>query len=352
MQVLEAITPSAPLSESNSLEEQDGFFWFEQASVANFKFALWLKERQESMKPREFRELLQTKGILRREANKFLKLATNAKGFAPNDVAHLGPMMFSLTAPRFLPLWEALQDKGDLKQDVVDALKKELFPRKTASKSEPGSIWREQPGGGKRYAQLPPIHNQETGTKFQRIMDNEGITAQKAFDVVVDNYFDKNQPEAFEADQVSASILLSVEQSTSLDPMPLIPDLVSPEVEVKTSIKLDTPLSSPVLENLTDSDHKLPVTHLQIKVNDLAESDPICVHVTSIVSDPPATKSAPKLEVDFVSLSNALKKATSWEEIESIVQCNSFLFAKAIEDWTLQEKDTLLNYLSNYIESD
>jgi hypothetical protein len=352
MQVLEVIAPSAQLSVSNSLEEEDGFFWFKQASIANFKFALWLKERQESMKPKEFRELLQTKGILRREANKFLKLAANAKGFAPNDVAHLGPMVFSLTAPRFLPLWEALQDEGALTQNVVDALKKELFPRKTASKSEPGSIWREQPGGGKRYAQLPPIHNQETGTKFQSIMDNEVITAQKAFDVVVDNYFDKNQLEAFEAEQLSASKMLSRKQSTSVDSIPLIPDLVSPEVEAKTSRKLDIPLPSPVLENLTDSNYELPVTHPQVKVNDLAESAPISVDATCIMTYSPATESDLELEVDFASLSNALKKATNWEEIESLVQRNSFLFAMAIEDWTLQEKDKLLNHLTNYIESD
>ncbi|MDF5716286.1 MAG: hypothetical protein PUP93_20995 [Rhizonema sp. NSF051] len=40
------------------------------------------------------------------------------------------------------------------------------------------SIWRSLPDGN-RYAQIPPIHDQDTGVEIQRQMDEEGLTAQK-----------------------------------------------------------------------------------------------------------------------------------------------------------------------------
>ncbi len=255
---IEAITSSARPSSSTTTEEVDGFYCFKQASIANFSFALWLKEQQESMKPKDFSKLLQREGMVRREANKFLKLAENAKGFTPEDLAYLGPMMFSLISPRFIPLWKALQDEGTLTQDVVDALKKELFPRKKASIAEPDSIWRQQQGGGKRYAQLPPIHNQETGTKFQHIMETEGITAQKAFDKVVANYTDGSYPKAFETDQESAtlpqsSLSLSIarspeDSSPNTEVAPLLVFTATPETH------LDTPLPCSASENPTEQD--------------------------------------------------------------------------------------------------
>ncbi|MDF5714823.1 MAG: hypothetical protein PUP93_13295 [Rhizonema sp. NSF051] len=40
------------------------------------------------------------------------------------------------------------------------------------------TIWRSLPDGN-RYAQIPPIYDQETGVEIQRQMDEEGLTAQK-----------------------------------------------------------------------------------------------------------------------------------------------------------------------------
>ena len=39
------------------------------------------------------------------------------------------------------------------------------------------TIWRSLPDGN-RYAQIPPIYNQDTGVEIQRQMDEEGLTAQ------------------------------------------------------------------------------------------------------------------------------------------------------------------------------
>ena len=47
----------------------------------------------------------------------------------------------------------------------------------THSKDTP-SIWRSLPDGS-RYAQIPPIHDQDTGVEIQRQMHVEGLTAQK-----------------------------------------------------------------------------------------------------------------------------------------------------------------------------
>ena len=65
-----------------------------------------------------------------------------------------------------------------------------------------------------------------------------------------------------------------------------------------------------------------------------------------------ATECELKPFVDFSSLSDALKNATNWQEIEQLVQRDSSLFAKAVKEWMPQEKDKLVNHLTNYIESD
>ncbi len=155
-----------------------GFGLYEAANVNNILFGRWLKQQEESLSKKGFRELLKGYGMLRREATKLIKVAKATASYEASDLAKLGTMVFSLAEPKYQALWDEMQDHCDLTQEIVSALKKEMFPSKKRGKNEPVSVWRQPPGGGTLYCQIPPIHDQETGVKLERIVLKEGVTPQ------------------------------------------------------------------------------------------------------------------------------------------------------------------------------
>ena len=100
--------------------------------------------------------------------------------------------------------------------------------------------------------------------------------------------------------------------------------------------------------------------HAWIQYHRLSKVQPEAVHseayTSVVVNDQAMETSATECElkpfVDFASLSDALKNATSWQEIEQLVQRDSSRFALAVKEWMPQEKEKLVNHLTNYIESD
>jgi hypothetical protein len=70
----------------------EGFSLFEIGTTAYLQFARWLKQQQESMKPKAFKALLAEYGMISREATKFIKLAKVSDRFAPEDLAKVGLM--------------------------------------------------------------------------------------------------------------------------------------------------------------------------------------------------------------------------------------------------------------------
>ncbi len=63
-----------------------------------------------------------------------------------------------------------------------------MFPSKKRNKNEPVSVWRQPPGGGTRYCQIPPIHDQDTGVKLERIVLESGVTPQKVVTEALECY--------------------------------------------------------------------------------------------------------------------------------------------------------------------
>jgi len=66
-----------------------------------------------------------------------------------------------------------------INQETVRTLiQKQRTPR--ADRPKKPSIWRRLKNGG-RYCQIPPIHeaSEQTGTTLQRMMDEEGLSAQQ-----------------------------------------------------------------------------------------------------------------------------------------------------------------------------
>ncbi|MDF5730815.1 MAG: hypothetical protein PUP92_23070 [Rhizonema sp. PD38] len=78
---------------------------------------------------------------------------------------------------------EVVRNKDDHQTDsnnkivVVNKLIEEQ-QHVAVSETDTPTIWRSLPDGS-RYAQVPPIHDQEVGVEIQRQMDSEGLTAQK-----------------------------------------------------------------------------------------------------------------------------------------------------------------------------
>ncbi len=166
----------------------EGFGLYEAANINNILFGRWLKQQEESLPKKAFRELLKGYGLLRREATKFIRAATATDGYEASDLAKLGTMVFSLAAPKYEALWEEMRLCGELTQDFVDALKKQMFPTKKRGLNEPVSVWKQPPGGGTRYCQIPPIHDQDTGVKLERIVLESGITPQKVVTEALECY--------------------------------------------------------------------------------------------------------------------------------------------------------------------
>lgn len=182
-------TKSSKRSKPTKEIDYSGLEYFKQASMFLALFAFWIKEQHQELRPSQFKTLLQAGGILPREATKFRKLAQNAEGFMPEDLAWLGTMMFSLTAPRYKEFWEALKDEGRLTQDIVDAKKKESFPRKKASSTKDhSSLWRRSRDGVNRVLQIPPVHDQEIGVRFHRIIDEYQVNHEQAIKALLDSH--------------------------------------------------------------------------------------------------------------------------------------------------------------------
>ncbi len=76
---------------------------------------------------------------------------------------------------------EVVRSKDDHETDLnnVVVINKLIKEQQVVARIEDTpTIWRSLPDGN-RYAQIPPIHDQETGVEIQRQMDEEGLTAQK-----------------------------------------------------------------------------------------------------------------------------------------------------------------------------
>ncbi|WP_026736094.1 hypothetical protein [Fischerella sp. PCC 9605] len=206
--------------ETHQSSYPEGFGLFHSANVAYIEFARWLKQQQESMKPKAFKQLLASYGMIRREATKFIKLATVSDRFVPEDLAKVGLMMFSLLTPRYEPLWSEMMDEGQLTQDLIDGLKKQMFPAKKREK-KPESI-------------TSAIDNQEHAARLERIVSREGISPLKAVDKALDYY------EAFAEGRLVWAEVKDLEQADVVPVSEASPGANSPITPEENSASLPT----------------------------------------------------------------------------------------------------------------
>jgi len=144
-------------------------------------YAFWLADQKQKLPIREYKKLLLEQGW-KGEEKKYLKIAAAFGKFAPQDVANIEPRTIYWLAEnskRYQQVIDSLLDSSEINQETIRSLtkKQRLHQHK---KLEKPSIWRRTRNGG-RYCQVPPIHetSEETGITLQKMMDEEGLSAQK-----------------------------------------------------------------------------------------------------------------------------------------------------------------------------
>lgn len=115
-----------------------------------------------------------------KEDKKYLKLAKTFEKFSPSDLAEIEPntlLLLSNQSKKYAFVIKQILDIGCITQEKVRQLIKQQRKRKPIKPEKP-TIWRRTKNGG-RYCQVPPIHDETTGVALQKMIDEEGLTAQQ-----------------------------------------------------------------------------------------------------------------------------------------------------------------------------
>ncbi|MBD2252384.1 hypothetical protein [Nostoc parmelioides] len=171
-----------PYTQENSEANADfSFQTLADVTKAILHHAFWLAEQKQNLSLKEYKKLLYNQGW-QGEEKKYLKIAATFGKFEPQDFAQVEPRTIYQLAERskqYQKVIDRLLDLSVINQETVRTLiQKQRTPR--AARPKKPSIWRRLKNGG-RYCQIPPIHeaSEQTGTTLQRMMDEEGLTAQQ-----------------------------------------------------------------------------------------------------------------------------------------------------------------------------
>lgn len=141
--------------------------------------AFYLAKQKLELSRKAYKQLIKEWGW-EFEDKKYLKVAQTFEKFSPSDLSEIEPNTIFLLAnqnKKYASVIEQLLDIGNITQEKVRQLIKEQRKPKPMKIEKP-SIWR-RTKNGRRYCQVPPIDDQETGVALQRMMDSEGKTAQQ-----------------------------------------------------------------------------------------------------------------------------------------------------------------------------
>jgi len=150
-----------------------------EATVNILHNAFYLAKQKVELSRKAYRQLIKDWGW-EKEDKKYLRVAQTFEKFSPQDLAQIEPATIFILAnqnKKYATVIEQLLDTVSITQERVRELIKEqrkpkpILPEKT-------TIWRRD-RNGKRYCQVPPIHDEATGVALQKMMDSEGKTAQQ-----------------------------------------------------------------------------------------------------------------------------------------------------------------------------
>ena len=141
--------------------------------------AFYIAKQKLELSRKAYKKLIKEWGW-EREDKKYLKVAQTFEKFSPSDLAEIEPntlFLLSNQSKKYAAVIEQILDIGCITQSKVrELIKKQRKPKPI--KPEKASIWRRTKNGG-RYCQVPPIHDETTGVALQRMIDEEGKSAQQ-----------------------------------------------------------------------------------------------------------------------------------------------------------------------------
>ncbi len=141
--------------------------------------AFYIAKQKLELSRKAYKKLIKEWGW-QKEDKKYLKLAQTFEKFSPSDLAEIEPntlFLLSNQSKKYALVIEQILDIGCITQEKVRELIKQQRKPKPIKLEKP-SIWRRTKNGG-RYCQVPPIHDEATGVALQKMMDEEGKTAQQ-----------------------------------------------------------------------------------------------------------------------------------------------------------------------------
>lgn len=186
--------------------------------------AFYLAKQKIELSRKAYKQLIKEWGW-EKEDKKYLKVAQTFEKFSPQDLAQIEPATIFLLAnqnKKYASVIEQLLDIGSITQEKVRELIKQQRKPKPFLPEKP-SIWRRTKNGG-RYCQVPPIQDEATGVALQKMMDEEGLSAQQIVAEAVAlrkalkegrlNWTSDNQKaENAETDEVSSSEVIYYDES-------------------------------------------------------------------------------------------------------------------------------------------
>ena len=141
--------------------------------------AFYIAKQKLELSRKAYKQLVKEWGW-HKEDKKYLKLARTFEKFSPSDLAEIEPntlFLLSNQNKKYAPVIEQILDIGCITQEKVRELIKQQRKPKPIKPEKP-SIWR-RTKNGERYCQVPPIHDETAGVALQKMMDEEGLTAQQ-----------------------------------------------------------------------------------------------------------------------------------------------------------------------------
>ncbi|MEC4815716.1 MAG: hypothetical protein SAK29_20935 [Scytonema sp. PMC 1069.18] len=167
-----------PQQEPHALSTFDGLTHSTENILAH---ALWLAEQKELLSKSEYRKLLKQHGW-KNEDKRYLKVATVFSQLQNQDLSQIEPATIFRLAnnpKKYQSVIDQLQNIEEINQAVVRELIAQQRQPKEPKEEQP-SIWR-RTRDGRRYCQIPPIHevDERTGTTLQKMMETEGLSTQQ-----------------------------------------------------------------------------------------------------------------------------------------------------------------------------
>lgn len=162
------------------IDDSISFQMLADATETILRHAFWLAKQKQKRSFKEYRKLLADQGW-KGEEKKYLKIAAAFQKFSPQELAQVEPdtvYQLAQNSKKYKQIIDGLLDLSAITQEAVRSLMRQRTPKEI--KPEKPSIWRRTKNGG-RYCQIPPIHETDdrTGTTLQKMMDEEGLSAQK-----------------------------------------------------------------------------------------------------------------------------------------------------------------------------